>query len=287
MAPKTAMKINARLSVDDFSVLASSADTISNSTNGMDQRVGLLAVDLAADAAEIDVDDVGRRIEMQIPDMLQKHGTGNDLTLIANQIFENLEFTWQKFDFTTRSARRPGDEIQLEVTNPQHRILGHRIAAPSKRLDARQQFRESERLYKIVVAAGAQATNPIVDLTKGADNQSRRHHIVFPQLADDSEPIDTWKHAINNDDGIFQRTGAAQTIVSIGGKIDLITAPRQCIDEMIGCFTVVLNDQNAAASSGHGLYSPNPIRQDHLNKYSPQDSCHKIEGPNTNLFVRI
>jgi hypothetical protein len=51
--------------------LTRSTDTIPDATDGMDERIGLLTVDLAANASDIDVDDVGRGIEMEIPYMLQ------------------------------------------------------------------------------------------------------------------------------------------------------------------------------------------------------------------------
>jgi hypothetical protein len=41
----------------------------------MKQRISLLIVYLASEALDIDIDDVGRRIEMNIPYMLEKHGT--------------------------------------------------------------------------------------------------------------------------------------------------------------------------------------------------------------------
>jgi hypothetical protein len=38
----------------------------------VDQRIGLLIVDLVTQASDIDVDDVGRRIEVEIPDVYQE-----------------------------------------------------------------------------------------------------------------------------------------------------------------------------------------------------------------------
>src|SRR5438876_12035710 len=98
----------------------------------MDQRIGLLAVDLAADTSQIDVDDVGCGIEMEVPDVLQQHGAGNNLALIANQVLKNLEFTRQEFDFAAGAARCPGDEIKFQIADAQHRLLDDRVAAASK-----------------------------------------------------------------------------------------------------------------------------------------------------------
>src|ERR1700730_17881047 len=97
-APKTAMLTSANLNVEDRKALARSTDAKPDAANGVDQRISLLAVDLATDAADIDVDDLRRGIEMQIPDMLQQHRTRHDVALVADQIFEHLEFARQKFD---------------------------------------------------------------------------------------------------------------------------------------------------------------------------------------------
>src|SRR6478672_480109 len=98
MAPKMAMQISASLNVDERSVLVRSTDTIPDTTHCMDQRIGLLAVDLATQAPDIDVDDVGRGIEMQVPHVLQQHRTRHDVPLVAHEIFEQLEFARQQLE---------------------------------------------------------------------------------------------------------------------------------------------------------------------------------------------
>jgi hypothetical protein len=56
--PKTPIAISACLKVVDAKVLARSTETVPDTANGMDQRIGLLVVDFAADAPDIDVDDI-------------------------------------------------------------------------------------------------------------------------------------------------------------------------------------------------------------------------------------
>jgi hypothetical protein len=41
----------------------------------MDQRIILAVINLSADAADIDIDDIGRRIKVEIPYFLQKHAS--------------------------------------------------------------------------------------------------------------------------------------------------------------------------------------------------------------------
>jgi hypothetical protein len=48
-----------------------------------------------ANAPDIDVDDVGRWIEIQFPNLLQQQGPRYDLTRVAHEIFKHLEFPRQ------------------------------------------------------------------------------------------------------------------------------------------------------------------------------------------------
>src|SRR5579863_6647272 len=100
------MQISATRNVDDRSVLVRSTDTKSHAAYCVDQRIGLLAVDLAANTPDIDVDDVGRRVEMDVPDALQQHRARHHLALVANEIFEHLEFPRQQFDLLAAALHR-------------------------------------------------------------------------------------------------------------------------------------------------------------------------------------
>src|SRR6266700_540246 len=165
-APKIPMQISASLKVDDRRVLVRSADTIPDTADCMDERIRLLAVDLAAQASNINVDDVGRGIEMEIPHVLQQHGARHDAALVANQIFEELKFARKQVDALGVSVSRPRHEVELEVADTQYRCLDDRVAAPSKRLDAREELGERERFDEIVVASGTQAAHAIVYLAE-------------------------------------------------------------------------------------------------------------------------
>lgn len=50
---------------------ARSTDAKADATHSVDEPIGLLALDLATNAPDIHVDEVGRRVEREIPDILQ------------------------------------------------------------------------------------------------------------------------------------------------------------------------------------------------------------------------
>src|SRR6266481_1756959 len=249
------MEISASLSVDDRNVSARSTDAKPDATDGMDQRIGLVTVDLAADASDINVDNVGRGIKMQIPDMLQQHRSGNNLAFVANQILKNLELAWQQFYFQVTAAHCPGHQVHLEITNAQHGFLDDGRASSGESFDARQQFREGKWFDQVIVATGAQSTHPIIDLTKRADNQRGRDDPGFPQASDDRKSIDARKHAVDGHHGIRGRTPAAQSVIAVVREINPIAVRRQEIRKLRGCLRVVFNDENAALSLRHDLAS--------------------------------
>ena len=68
-------------------VLARNTEAKPDAADRMNQRIGLLIVYLAAHSPDIDINDVERRIEMNIPYMLEKRGARHDPAFVADQIF--------------------------------------------------------------------------------------------------------------------------------------------------------------------------------------------------------
>src|SRR5271155_2123515 len=104
----------------------------------MNQRIGLAAVDLAAYPADIDVDDIGHRIKMQVPHVLQQHRSGNHLVDVASQVFEQLKLAGHQVYHPAAPASEPCQEINFEVAYTQHRSLDHGGAATGEGVDPRQ-----------------------------------------------------------------------------------------------------------------------------------------------------
>src|ERR1700730_16284919 len=140
ITPKVPIAISASLNVDDVRVLARSTETVPDTANRMDQRVGLLAIDLAPYAPDIDVDDIGRGIEMKVPDVPQQHRPGYDAAFVAHQIFQKLEFPGKKTNVLATPAGDPRHQVDREIADPQDGLLDDGLAAPAKRLDPRQKF---------------------------------------------------------------------------------------------------------------------------------------------------
>src|SRR6266550_167981 len=202
ITPKVPIAISASLKVDDVRVLARSTETIPDTANGMDQRIGLVVVDFATHPPDIDVDDIRRGVEMKIPDVLQQHCPGHDAALVAHQILQKLEFPGKKQNVLAASAGGPRYQVDREIADTQDGFLDKGVAAPAQRLEARQQFDERKRLDKIVIAAGPQAAHPVVDFSERTDDQERCGDAVVAQLTHHRDAIDVRKHSVDCDHGI-------------------------------------------------------------------------------------
>jgi hypothetical protein len=70
-------------------------------------------VDFLAQATDVDIDDVGLRIEMIVPDMLQQHRAGNHMADVTHQVFEQSELARQHLDRLAASPDIAGQEVQF------------------------------------------------------------------------------------------------------------------------------------------------------------------------------
>src|SRR5579871_4694938 len=237
-------------------MLVSSTKAKPDASDGVDERIGLLAVDLAADPSDVDIDDVGGRVKMQIPYMLKQHRPRHHVAFVANEIFEHLEFPRQQVDAATAAARGARYQVEREIADPQHRFLHDSGAAARQGVDPRKQLGEGERLDEVVVAAGAQAAHPVVYLAECADDERRCGDAAFPQAADDRNAVEARQHAIDHHHRIFSGASARQTVIAVHGEIDLIAVRGEGLHELPGRFRIVFYDKNAAETSHHDVAPP-------------------------------
>ena len=76
------------------------------------------AVDLAAQPADVRLDDVGLRIEMVLPDLFEQHLARDEPALGAHQEFEQPELARLKVDRLSAAAHGAGDEVHFEIAAP-------------------------------------------------------------------------------------------------------------------------------------------------------------------------
>jgi len=81
----------------------------------MQERRVEVAVDFGAQSRDMDVDHVGLRIEMIVPDMFEQHGPRDDLAGVLHEIFEQAKLSRLQRDFLSRARHLVGETIEHEI----------------------------------------------------------------------------------------------------------------------------------------------------------------------------
>jgi hypothetical protein len=89
-------------------------------------------------------------------------------------------------------------QIQLQIAHIQARPDPRRHAAAHQRIDPRQELDKGIGLGEIVIAAGLQALDPVIHLRKGGQKQHRDGIAVLAHFGDDSQPVQSRKHAVDH-----------------------------------------------------------------------------------------
>ena len=189
------------------------------------------------------VDDVGLRVEMIVPDMFQQHRAGHHMAGVAHQVFEQLELARQQLDRLVAALDRAGQQVELEIGDPQPRRRRRRRAAPQQRLEPRQQLAEGEGLDEIVVAAGAQALDPVVDAAERGEDQGRRADLGGAQRAQHRQPVHPRQHAVEDDRVVAARARQEQPLAAVAGMVDDVAALAEPLDQIGGGLAIVFDDQ--------------------------------------------
>ncbi len=101
-----------------------------------------------------------------------------------------------------------GEAVEFEAADAIDRLLaGAELLAPRQNLDPRQQFGEGIGLGQIIVAAGAQALDAVVNLPERREDQHRRLDFLRAQAADQGQPVELRQHAVDDENVIIALRG--------------------------------------------------------------------------------
>ena len=136
------------------------------------------------------------------------------------------------------------DEIHFEIAGLQHGRRRAESRAPRQRGQARHQFFEGERLDEIVVAAGLEPVDPVVDAGEIGEEEHRRRNALGPHQRDDAEPVELRQHAVEDDDVETIGGRPRKSLAAVRRDRRLMPARLQARRDEIGGSRVVFDNQN-------------------------------------------
>src|SRR5690349_9585049 len=203
--PSTASRIAPRMltyhsvslarTVSSIRIARVRAQRVAGAAARLNQLDGSAVVDLATQALDVDLNEVRHRIEAVVPDVFGDIASGHDLLLAPGQVFEERVLLGGQRDWlaAARDISRAG--VDHQIINRQLRGLKGR-APPQQRADASQQLRKVIGLRQVVVGAGVETLDALVEAAARGQHQYRNRRVVRSQLPAEIEAVEAWQQHV-------------------------------------------------------------------------------------------
>ena len=160
----------------------------------------------------------------------------------------SLQADRRQLQFDAAAGGAQAGRIEHEVGDLQHFRTDLAAFAADQRAQARFQFLDRERLGQVVVGAGAQAGEFLVERVARGQHQHRRRLARFlAQAPADLDAVQARQHQVEHDDvvGVLRREAIA--VEAVGGVIHLETAALEVFAHHFRDVAVVLDDEDESA----------------------------------------
>ncbi len=164
---------------------------------------------------------------------------------LAHQDAEQLQSDRRHGEFlrAAREAQRGG--VEHEIADFQHFGADLAAIAADQRAHARFEFADFERLDQIIVRAGIQAGEFVVERVARGEHQHGRGFLHFAaQPAADFEAIHTGQHEIENDHVVAVRLGQMQAGNAVAGVVEAVAAAFEEFADHLGNAAIVFHQQD-------------------------------------------
>ena len=109
--------------------------------------------------------------------------------------------------------------VELEIADPVDGLGVLGAGAAVQHLDAGEQLGKGVGLGQIVVAAGAQAGDAVVDLAERRQDQHRRGVAARAQPGDHRQAVAARQHAVDDHHVVVAAVGQREAAVAVGGDM--------------------------------------------------------------------
>ena len=138
---------------------------------------------------------------------------------MAEEELEEPELGGRELDVLPVAADLVAGEVHLDRAGVEPRLDRIGRATPEG-AETREEFVEGERLGEVVVGAGVEAADAVLDLVAGGEQEDRRHHPGAAQLADDLEAAEAREHDIEHQGVEAGLRGEGERLGAVVGDID-------------------------------------------------------------------
>ncbi len=122
--------------------------------------------------------------------------------------------------------------------------LGDARATTGQNLDAGEQLGKRVGFRQVIVAAGAQALDPVVHLAERREDEYRGFDLLFAQGADERETIELRQHAVDHQHVVIAGLGHGIAVEAVRRMVRHVARFPECLDQVGRRLLVVFDDEN-------------------------------------------
>ncbi len=149
-----------------------------------------IRVYLPAQTVDVDIDDVGIRLDSHTPDFVENHGPRDDAARISAQIFQKNEFLRRQIQDLSASGSLTPEQIEFEIEHSQASGLGDRRAVSLYQIaQPRKQLGKREWLRQVIVATLFEPSHPVIHRTPCRKDEHRCAQPKLSQPQDQAEAV--------------------------------------------------------------------------------------------------
>src|SRR5258708_3472336 len=176
-----------------------SDQAVAHAVDGLDGRATIAGLELLAQVRDVHRDPVGQPIEVVAPHVVGDLLATEDLVRMAHEVLEECELLGCQVDATLATLHLAGLEVEAELADDQAVADTGRRLSPRQGADPGQQLGEGEGLGQVVVGAGVQPRDPVLDRGPGGQHQDRRLDSLGANLAANLESVHPRQHHVPDD----------------------------------------------------------------------------------------
>src|SRR5512144_443160 len=167
------------------------AQPIADVAHRLDHFAPVVAVadrELAAQVADVDLEHLGARIEVEAPYGVEELLPGEHLIGMADQVCEQLELAGGQRERVGVAFDPTSAQVEADVAGLEHRRRALR-RHPQLRPDAGEQLLQRERLGDVVVRTAVEPLDLLLDRAASGQQNDRELWVARPDGVQDLQPV--------------------------------------------------------------------------------------------------
>ena len=226
----------------------------------MNEFFGKPGVDLFAQVADVYVHDVRAALIVVVPEIVLDALAREHDALVPDHVFEQGVFAARQLN----DAPGADDRVRAHV----HGEIGDRINVRARvgilarhHAHHREQLLHVERLYKIVIRAGLQPLDLVLDAVAGREEQHGRRAAALAQLTHERQPVHAGHHNVEHEHVVFRARKRVPRLLPVKAWIDAVPLVGQRLGQNAVEISLILRHKNSHDSSPRSIVYRKIVRK--------------------------